>query len=168
MPGTTNFQFNDGTRNLFFTDRVEVEAIGIVSGEVVDKTTDIPEGYAAYPAISVAGGSQQSGAFTGEECTLACVNEPTCVAFDYTYGDDGSGNIVGQCYFNELATKCGTIGNNTISYHMAELPVCTTGVLSLLIGGKIQSGGLRTADNRLKSEAKNWASKTAAGTNHSS
>ncbi|ELU12094.1 hypothetical protein CAPTEDRAFT_205694, partial [Capitella teleta] len=87
---------------------------------------DIPDGYAAYPGISVGGGGLQSGTFNGDECSLACVNALTCVAFDFAYGDDGNGNVVGQCYFHELGTKCGTIADNPISYHMAELPVCTT------------------------------------------
>ncbi|ELU14166.1 hypothetical protein CAPTEDRAFT_210067 [Capitella teleta] len=77
--------------------------------EGVYKRKDIPEGYAAYPAISIGGAGKQSGAFTGEECSLACVNEPTCVAFNYSYKDDGTGTIVGRCWFHELATKCGAL-----------------------------------------------------------
>ncbi|ELT93645.1 hypothetical protein CAPTEDRAFT_220918 [Capitella teleta] len=102
---------------------------------------DIPEGYAAYPGISVGGGGEQSGAFNGDECSLACVNETTCVAFDFTYGNDGNGNSVGRCWFHEVATKCDTITDNPISYHMTELPFCTTD---------------------------DWTTKTAAGTNPSS
>ncbi|ELU11828.1 hypothetical protein CAPTEDRAFT_188636 [Capitella teleta] len=80
----------------------------------------VPEGFAAYPGVSVNGGDPLDGAFNWDECLEACNN--TCAAMDYTY----VGNpVVGACYLFDNSTKCNAPRVNQIGYHMTRLEVCT-------------------------------------------
>ncbi|ELT96950.1 hypothetical protein CAPTEDRAFT_194779 [Capitella teleta] len=94
--------------------------------------TYIPEGFAAYPAINVAGGGDQDVAVDGNGCIELCLQDPTCVAFTFAYGGPDPKAAVGVCYLYDDNAKCRTPTHDTIVYHMTKLPICTTGDWSTL------------------------------------
>ncbi|ELT97007.1 hypothetical protein CAPTEDRAFT_199779 [Capitella teleta] len=93
----------------------------------------VPEGFAAYPAVRVAGGRHLDGIFNWTGCLEACNKDSRCVAIDYTYGmvqnppPGHFGFVFGQCFIFDHSTKCNRPEEVHYCYHMVKLPVCTSG-----------------------------------------